>query len=66
MIRVIAWMSRFIGLCRGQNYTGSFLSHSKLDDALTYAVRISQHHSLNRLHDDLVHQRMPNRVYAGL
>lgn len=66
MIKVISWVRRFIGRCRGQIYNSSFLSRSELNDTLTIIVRTSQRCSLNNLYEDLIHQRTPSRAYAGL
>jgi len=42
MIKVVAWMRRFIGLCKKRLYSNNFLSREEINQSLTVIVQSSQ------------------------
>lgn len=66
MVRVVAWMRRFVGRVRKQKYTSEFLNREELDDSLIILVKQSQTCWLSKLHVDLARGRPAQRSLAGL
>jgi len=49
MLRVVAWICRFIGRCQKQCYSHDFLGRTELDGSLVIIVRIAQCRSFSDL-----------------
>lgn len=69
MIRIVAWMQRFIAHCRGNqaNSDGFYLSRKNLDEASLAIVRSTQRVSFNQLYRELANNLpVSSRVFARL
>lgn len=66
MIRVTAFLRRFIGRCRKQSYIHRFLTSSELQEALLVIVRSSQKHSFGEWFSNTVEGKRLPRHLAGL
>jgi len=67
MIRVVAWIRRFMYLSRKKrSYPECFLTREELDESLLVIVKHSQRHWFSKLISDLSHDRCAARPLASL
>lgn len=67
MLRVVAWMCRFVALCRKARFENNFLSFREIDKALVIIVRCSQYNCLKPLVQELsTNQPVSSRPLARL
>lgn len=66
MIKVVAWMRRFIGLCKKRTYSNNFLSREEINQSLMVIVQSSQQRWFPELILDLSRGRGAARPLSSL
>lgn len=66
MIKVVAWMRRFVGLCKKRSYSNNFLSREEMNQSLMVIVQSSQRRWFPELILDLSRGRCAARPLSSL